>query len=152
MTLKAPHTIKEEDDTEIYSTLNLSNIITSNEEYNGDINKSENSVETKAVRIGPSMELKAVKAREKALIDKFAVVRGLIQTPLEKDEGVVIDCFYHANEKNAPVSSGIPVCEDVWTDIMKMDKAFSFTHLMKLKSDNPFNLVKLVCIDVRPLI
>ena len=60
---------------------------------------------TPAKRVGPSMQLKAIKAREKALVDKFAVVKGKIQNQLERDDGVVVDCFYNADEKNAPVST-----------------------------------------------
>ncbi|KAF2277502.1 uncharacterized protein EI97DRAFT_457510 [Westerdykella ornata] len=78
-----------------------------------------------AARKAPSMALKAIKAREKALVDKFAVVQANIQNDLEKDDGVVVDCFFHAKEKRAP-----------------MDKSYDYTHLMKLVSPMPFVLVK----------
>jgi hypothetical protein len=50
------------------------------------------------------MNKKAIKAREKALVEKFAVVQANIQNPLEKDAGVVVNAFFHAKEKVAPVS------------------------------------------------
>jgi hypothetical protein len=50
------------------------------------------------------MHLKAIKAREKALVDKIAVVTSKVDTPVEKDDGIVVDCFHHHPEKNAPVS------------------------------------------------
>jgi hypothetical protein len=53
---------------------------------------------------GLSMNKKAIKAREKALVEKFAVVQANIQNPLEKDAGVVVNAFFHAKEKVAPVS------------------------------------------------
>jgi hypothetical protein len=58
---------------------------------------------------GPSMQLKAIKAREKALEDKLVAVQSMIRTPLEKGEGVVVDCLYLANEKAASVCFVITV-------------------------------------------
>jgi hypothetical protein len=64
--------------------------------------KTPNS--SKSTPKGPSMQLKAIKARERALVDKFAVVQSMIGNELEKDEGIVVNTYHHAEAKNAVVS------------------------------------------------
>lgn len=54
-------------------------------------------------RKAPSMNTKAIKAREKALGEKFAEVTSKLDSVLEKGDGVVVDCFYHAPSKLATV-------------------------------------------------
>jgi hypothetical protein len=55
-------------------------------------------------RRAPSMNAKAIKAREKALGEKFVEVTSKLDNVLEKDDGIVVDCFYHAPTKLATVS------------------------------------------------
>jgi hypothetical protein len=51
------------------------------------------------------MNLKAIRAREKSMVEKLAAVNNSIETHLEKDAGVVVDCFHHAKDKHATVSN-----------------------------------------------
>lgn len=51
----------------------------------------------------PSMKPKAIRAREKALGEKFEEVQSRLDNQLEKGDGVVVDCFYHAPTKLATV-------------------------------------------------
>ncbi|KAF2786629.1 hypothetical protein K505DRAFT_259478 [Melanomma pulvis-pyrius CBS 109.77] len=79
------------------------------------------------------MKPKAIRAREKALGEKFEEVQSRVDNQLEKGDGVVVDCFYHARTKLAT-----------------MDKAHNYTHLMKLQSNNPFVLIKQVILEEGP--
>lgn len=47
--------------------------------------------------------LKAIKAKERALRDKVALVTSIVDTPLAKDDGILVDCFHHVLDKSAPV-------------------------------------------------
>jgi len=51
-----------------------------------------------------SMNAKAIKAREKALGEKFVEVTSKLDSTLDKEDGIVVDCFYHAPTKLATVS------------------------------------------------
>jgi hypothetical protein len=83
----------------------LSNLIggAAREHGDGESEMAADIANTRPVRKAPSMARKAILAREKALIDKFAVVQDHLQNHLDKDSGVVVDAFFHAKEKNAPV-------------------------------------------------
>jgi hypothetical protein len=50
-----------------------------------------------------SMQPKAVKARERALVEKFNAVESRLDNLLDRDNGIVVNCFTHAKEKSAPV-------------------------------------------------
>ncbi|OCK78665.1 hypothetical protein K432DRAFT_457306 [Lepidopterella palustris CBS 459.81] len=63
--------------------------------------------------------------------DRISKVATTIDQKLESTEQVVIDCFYSHDCKNAPLSK---------TD-------YDYTNLLKLRSDNPFSLIKSVLLD-----
>ncbi|KAF2662954.1 hypothetical protein K491DRAFT_672782 [Lophiostoma macrostomum CBS 122681] len=88
---------------------------------------------------GPSMQLKAIKAREKALVDKFAAVQSNIQTPLEKDEGIVVDCLYLANERAAPVMLKEGPYKDHVAVVLKQSRPFPILDLPKEIRPRIFN-------------
>lgn len=69
------------------------------DEFNEPVKKT-----SRKGRRTPSMNAKAIKAREKALDEKFVEVTSKLDNALEKDDGIVVDCFYHAPTKLATVS------------------------------------------------
>ncbi|KAF2869565.1 hypothetical protein BDV95DRAFT_609103 [Massariosphaeria phaeospora] len=96
----------------------------------GDLPSDDNAVaeySPSGFRFGRplSMNTKAIKAREKALKEKFEECQSRIKTELERDDGVIIDTRFLA-ETGAAV----------------LDKNSDFTHLVKLRSDMPFRLIK----------
>ncbi|KAF2468037.1 uncharacterized protein BDR25DRAFT_316191 [Lindgomyces ingoldianus] len=94
----------------------------------------------RARKRGPVMNNKAIRAREKAMVEKIDQVQSKIKNPLDKEDGVVVDCFYHVNNLAAQVGGSAT----------KMDKNADYTHLIKLQSTNPFVLVKQVIVDEGP--
>ncbi|KAF2831437.1 hypothetical protein CC86DRAFT_139190 [Ophiobolus disseminans] len=71
---------------------------------------------------------------EKATVAKFAEVTKQIQTRLQKDDGVMVDCTYFAPDGSATVN----------------EQSRDWVHLMKLRSDMPFCLIKSTIIDGGP--
>ncbi|ORY01983.1 hypothetical protein BCR34DRAFT_89586 [Clohesyomyces aquaticus] len=99
------------------------------ERSEADVDRTDDPAEKwpagKKVPKALAMNNKAIRAREKALMEKFELVQSKITNPLDKDNGVVVECCYNSNNMNA-----------------QMDKNFDYTHLIKLQSTNPFVLVR----------
>ncbi|KAF2750759.1 hypothetical protein M011DRAFT_474262 [Sporormia fimetaria CBS 119925] len=98
-----------------------------------DLNSDDEQLQTPSKSSQAPPSLKAIKAREKALADKFTAVSSHLEVPLEKDPGIVVNCLRQIRDKQAP-----------------LDKSYDFTHIMKLTSGTPFNLVRQVMLTEGP--
>ncbi|KAH7123666.1 hypothetical protein B0J11DRAFT_615223 [Dendryphion nanum] len=76
-------------------------------------------------RVAPSMQKKAIKARFKALVDKFGEIEKRVDHAVPKDEGVLVEGFQVGNGPQG-----------------LLNKEHDYTQLLKLKSTGPFMIVK----------
>lgn len=97
--------VKEE---ETDGNLVLGDIDNPNTDYDGNMNMNMDTTEAspKATRKDRTLarNKQAVRARAKALARKFEFVESKMQTPLESDENIIVECTYFSESKIAPVS------------------------------------------------
>ena len=72
------------------------------------------------------------------------MVTAQINRELESAEDVVIDCFYNADSRTSQVRPSLYLYSKLTT--RKLNKDDEYAHLLKLRSQQPFSLIKSVSI------